>query len=258
MEEPTTTAGKIKFNRLLPYWAVLQTDLKQTLHSWVFRLWVLIAVVAAGGSIVYKVGIHREAGIVQTASVQTGHLLRGLVIGSIGLVALLAVSSISAERSTVADAVLSRGISRQQYFLAKWHSRLTVILATFALLAGGVLVAHHFLFDQDLTLSGGFVVIAMVAAALAVIVSWGVTIGALSHSTVIAITLFWLLLYGGFVGLSMLPESYPSPDRLLSRLRFVLRGQYESGLLMQTLIVSGVLSGIAAVVGMVGFGRKDV
>jgi ABC-2 type transport system permease protein len=93
MDAPTGTT-KIRFNRLLPYWAVLQTDLRQTLRSWVYRLWVMMAVLTAGASLVYKFGVHQEAGIVQTASAHSGNMIRGLVIGSLGLVALLAVSGV--------------------------------------------------------------------------------------------------------------------------------------------------------------------
>ena len=34
----------VRFNRFLPYWAVFQTDLRQTARSWVYRLWVLMDV----------------------------------------------------------------------------------------------------------------------------------------------------------------------------------------------------------------------
>src|SRR5581483_7107576 len=141
MDAPATASVNvtIRFNRFLPYWAVLQTDLRQTVRSWVYRLWVLLVLAAAVGSILYKFGAQREAGIVQTASVQTGDLLRGLVAASLALVALFAVRS--------------RGISRHQYFLAKWHARLVVVLGTFVVLAAVVLTAHHFLFDSDLSLA---------------------------------------------------------------------------------------------------------
>jgi ABC-2 type transport system permease protein len=77
----------IRYSRFLPYWAVLQTDLRQTVRSWVYRLWVLLCIIAASASILYKFGVHRDAGIVQSASVQTGDLMRGLVVGSLGLIA---------------------------------------------------------------------------------------------------------------------------------------------------------------------------
>ena len=35
----------------------------------------------------------------------------------------------------MADSVVSRGISRYQYFLGKWHSRLVVVLGTFFVIA---------------------------------------------------------------------------------------------------------------------------
>jgi hypothetical protein len=259
MDAPTATVNvTIRFNRFLPYWAVLQTDLRQTVRSWVYRLWVLLVLAAAAGSVVYKVGAQREAGIVQAASVQTGDLLRGLVAVSLALVALLAVSGVSSERATVADAILSRGISRHQYFLAKLHARSAAVLGTFAALATVVLLAHHFLFDSDLSLAGGFAAVVMVAAVLVVVVSWGVTIGALSNGTVIGITLFWLALYGGIFLLSLLPEPYPTPDRVLGRLKFVLRGQYDPAVVTQMVAASAVLSGLAAAVGLVGFSRRDV
>ena len=42
--DAATTPTPVRFNRLLPYWAVLQTDLRQTARSWVYRLWVLVTV----------------------------------------------------------------------------------------------------------------------------------------------------------------------------------------------------------------------
>ena len=273
---------KIRFNPLLPYWAVLQTDLRQTLHSGVYRLWVVMAVLAVGGSVVYKLGAHQISGITHYAAEHGGNALRGLVIGSLGLVALLAVAGIGGERATVADAVLSRGISRHQYFLAKWHSRMAVILSTFLALSGVTLVALHYLFADEISLAGGLVAAATLAAALAVVVTCGVTIGALTNGTVMGITLFWVLLYGSIVGVSLLPESHPvvkhlllvergadgpaarsgeaapTSDRVFGRLKNVLGGKYDKQAFTEVLILSGGLCAAAAAVGMIGFGRKDV
>ncbi len=252
----------VRFNRFLPYWAVLQTDLRQTLRSWVYRLWVLMTVCAAAGFLLYRVGGHNESGLFQSAAAQCGELFRFLVVGSLALVVVLAVSAVSAERGTVADSVLSRGISRHQYYLAKWHARLAVVVATFAALAAGVLVGGYFLFKtdaaSDLSLAGGLFAVVAVSAVLAVIVSWGVTIGALTNGTVLGITVFWLLLYGAGFLLTLLPEPWPSPDRELGRLKFVLQGQYNPARLTELLLVSAVASVVAAAVGVLGFARRDV
>lgn len=253
-----TATTRIRFNPLLPYWAVLQTDLRQAVRSWVYRLWVLMCVLAAGGFMIYKVGIQRELGVAQSASVQTAHLLSGTGVGGLGLIALLAVSGISSERSSVADAVLCRGISRHQYFLAKWHARVFVVVSTFVVLAAAILTLHDSLFDPDLTTAGGAVAVGLVALMLTVIVSWGVTIGALASGTVTGITLFWVLLYGGLALLSLLPVSYSTPEHLLGLLKNILRSQYDSSRMVEFAGIALTLSAAAAVVGLIGFSRKDV
>ena len=252
----------LRFNKFLPYWAVFQTDLRQTFRSWVYRLWVFMTVLAAGGFLLYRVGLQKEAGIFQSAATQCGELFRIIVVGSLALIVVLAVSAVGAERGTVADSILSRGISRHQYFLAKWHARLAVVVATFAVLAVAVLTASYFLFksdaETDLSFVGGAAAVVAVCAVLFVIVSWGVTIGALTNGTVLGITVFWLVLYGAGFLLSLLPEQYPSPDRELVRLKFVLRGQFSGTLLTDIILGSAMLSGLAAAIGVVGFSRRDV
>ncbi|MBA4190783.1 MAG: ABC transporter permease [Planctomycetaceae bacterium] len=252
----------LRFNKFLPYWAVFQTDLKQTVRSWVYRLWVIMTVFASGGFLLYRVGLHSEAGIVQSAAVQCGDLFRIMVMGSLALVVVLAVSAVGAERGTLADSILSRGISRHQYFLAKWHARLVVVVATFTALAVGVLIAGYFLFksdaESDLSLSGGIAAVLAVAAVLAIIVSWGVVVGAMTHGTVLGITVFWLLLYGvGFL-LTLMPEPWPSPERELARLKFVLRGQFNELLIANLVAASVVLCAVAGTLGLMGFSKSDV
>jgi hypothetical protein len=125
-----------------------------------------------------------------------------------------------------------------------------------------VLVAGYFLFrddaESDLSLVGGLAAVVAVCAVLAVIVSWGVVIGALTNGTVLGITVFWLLLYGAGFLLTLAPEPWPSPDRELSRMKFVLRGQFNEVFLGNLVLGSLVLSAAAAVVGLVGFSRRDV
>ena len=248
----------LKFRRWLPYWAVLQTDLRQTTRSWVYRLWVIVSLLAAVGYLLYRYGIYREAGIIQSASAHTSDLLRWIAIGSLALIVVLTVSSIASERGTLADSVLSRGISRYQYFLAKWHARTVVVVATFAMLAGLMLLGSYCLLSEDLTFTGSLMAIATVSVFLFAIVAWGVTLGALTNSTVLGIAILWVALYGTGFLVTLLPASYPSPEQVLSRLPHVLRGQYSVDALSELAMVSGIATGIAAIVGMIGFSRKDV
>lgn len=253
-----------RFNRFLPYWAVLQTDLGQTLRSWVYRLWLIMMALAAVGYVLYKLGA-ANAGEYQSVAVQTDDLLRALAIGSLSLISLLAVSSISSERGTIADSILSRGISRYQYFLAKWHARVVVVLATFVSVSAAVLVAYSVLFTAsttgsgvNLTLWGGVAAVAMLAAVLMVVVSWGVAIGAVSNGTVIGITVFWIVIFGGMVALSRLPSDYPNLKWLIDGLRNVLRGGLDSADVLRFLAAAVVLAVVGALVGLGMFARRDV
>ena len=152
--DAVTPTKPVPINRWLPYWAVFQADLHQTLRSWVYRVWVLVSCAAAVGYLLYRFGLAHEAGIEQPASRLIADLLRWTLLGSITLIVVLTAGSISSERGTMADSVLSRGISRHQYFLGKWHSRLAAVLGTFLSMSGVILVASLFLLHEDLSLRG--------------------------------------------------------------------------------------------------------
>ena len=258
MDVPTTIPA-IKINRFLPYWAVFQADMRQTLRSWIYRLWVLLTLAAAVGYLLYRFGAKQVAGMVTPAPEMLGDLLTWVIWGSVTLIIVLTAGTISGELGTMADSVLSRGISRYQYFLGKLHSRLVVILSTFFVLAvvalGGAFLLLH---SDSLTIMGSLVAVALVGALLVMVITCSVSVSALSTSTVMSITLVWLVLYGvGFL-MSLLPAHYPAPDRALQSLPNVLKGFYD--LHMISRLVSGALSLslLIALAGMIGFARKDV
>jgi ABC-2 type transport system permease protein len=260
MDVPETAIAKpFRPVRLLPYWAVFQMDLHQTLQSWVYRVWVLLSALAAVGYLLYRFGAYRESGMVQPASDLMSDLLRWTVLGSVTLIIILTAGSISSERGTMADSVLSRGISRYQYFLGKWTSRLTSVLGTFFLLASVVLIGSFcLLHDDNLSPIGSVVALLTVAALLMIVITCGVTISAISNSTLLSVAVLWLVLYGtGFV-LHLLPETYPSPDRALHHLPNILRGHYDWATVGRLLWGAGLTSLIIAFVGMFHFGRRDV
>jgi ABC-type transport system involved in multi-copper enzyme maturation permease subunit len=249
---------KVRINRLLPYWAVFQADVHQTLRSWVYRTWVLVSVLAAVGYLLYHVGIYQKAGIIQPASTLVSELLRWTVLGSVTLIIALTAGAISSERGTMADSVLSRGISRYQYFLGKWHARLTTVLGTYFILSLLALAGGFFLLHEDMKLIGSLMAVATVGALLAAVVSCGVTVSAMVNSTVLGIAILWFALYGTGFALSLLPARVPSPDRLLAQLPDVLRGFYNVNALGRMIGWSALGSSVIAFVGLVYFSRRDV
>jgi hypothetical protein len=248
----------VTFNRWLPYWAVFQSDVRHTLQSWVYRFWVLLAVLAAAGYMLYSFGIYHEAGIVEKASLNVSHLLRWIILGSTVIICVLTAGSISSERGTMADSVLSRGISRHQYFLGKWHARLATVLGTFFALGILILISALFLLHEDLSWHGSSVALLTVAALLGAVITCGVTVSAIANSTVLGIAILWSILCAAGFLLSLLPSRYPSPDRTLTRLPYILQGQYDFTSLAQFVGWSILASFFIALIGMICFSRRDV
>jgi ABC-type transport system involved in multi-copper enzyme maturation permease subunit len=254
MDAPAPTKP-VKIRRWLPYWAVFQYDVRQTLQSWVYRTWVLVSLLAGGGYVFYVFGVHNEAGIVQSASLVISDLLRWTVLGSVTLIILLTVGSIASERGSVADSVLSRGISRYQYFLGKLHARLVTVLGTYFVLGAAALAAGYFLLHEDLSWSGSLVALGTVAALLATVVTCGVSVSAMVNNTLLGSAVLWMAVYGtGFV----LSQPHRPLHSLLNNLTHMLRGFYD---LSAQAHMAGWAAGVCAVftlVGMVCFARRDV
>src|SRR5437588_839542 len=249
----------VRMNRFLPYWAVFQADLKQTLKSWIYRVWVLVSLGAAVGYLLYRFGAKQVGGFVQPAPEMISDLLNWVALGSVTLVIVLTAGAICSERGTMADSVLSRGISRYQYFLGKWHARLVVVLATFFVIALLALVGSFFmLHSESLSLTGSAIALATVASLLCMVITCGVSVSALSNNTVVSIAIVWMVLYSAGFALSLLPESYPSPDRALQALPRVLKGFYDWQMVSRLVSGALALSLLVALAGMFGFSRRAV
>src|SRR5262245_29452373 len=147
-----TSNAKPRFLRWLPFIAVFQTDLRQTPRNWVWRMWVAASLGAAFCYLIYRFGVYREGGILQSASRVFSDLLHWIVLGSLTLIVVFTAGAISADRGTLADSVLSRGISRCQYFLAKLSARMVSVLCTYFALCILVLIGCHFLLHDQLSL----------------------------------------------------------------------------------------------------------
>jgi ABC-type transport system involved in multi-copper enzyme maturation permease subunit len=247
----------VAINRWLPYWAVFQADVGLTFQSWVYRVWIALVLMAAAGGLAYRLGLQQEAGVEQPQAKHFSSLLQGAVLASIAFVVVLAASSINSERATMADSILSRGISRRQYFLGKWHARLVTVLGAYLTLSVLALTGSLFL-HADVTFDGSLVALATIGALLAVVVSAGVMVSAVTSNTLLGVALLWAALYGGGYALSWLNKLTVTPDLVLARLPHILRGNYD---LEGNGVLIGWCAGVSCVMGLVGmvcFSRRDV
>jgi ABC-2 type transport system permease protein len=251
--------NRVRFNRFLPYWAVFQSDFKATLHSWIYRVWVLLSLAVAIGYLLYRFGAARVSGMIQSAPDTVGDLMHWVIYGSITLIIALTAGTICSERGTMADSVLSRGISRYQYFMGKLHSRLALVLLTYFFQGGLALIAAcYMLHSEAMTLHGSLAAMLVVASLLVFVVTFGVSVSAMSSNTLVSIAVVWMTLYGGGFILSQLPGAFLSPERAMQSLPNVLKGWYDWNALSRFMLTTLGLAGGTALVGMFYFSRRDV
>ena len=258
MDAPPTVKA-MKVNRFLPYWAVYQADLRQTLRSWLYRLWVLLSLGLALGYLLYRYGAKQVGGFNEQASDLMSQLIHWIALGSVTLIILLTAGSISSERGTAADSVLSRGISRFQYFLGKWHARLTAILGTFFVMGVIILTASLcMLHGENLKIMGAVMALTAVTAILAAVITCGVTVSAITNTTLVSIAIGWIVVNAAGFVLSLMPAAYPTPDRILKNIPYILQGHYEVNAIGRLILASMGVSFVAALIGMFCFSRRDV
>jgi hypothetical protein len=281
-------------------------------RSWVLRAWFMLTVLVAlvtmldhgdapakserpGGAVL--------AALLHPVDTTTGeaHTLRELlkfyIVIWVSFIIVLTGGTISSELGVVADSVLSRGISRWQYFLGKWTARLTAVLGVYLLVivptalvlwvsagparsndtpveqvAAADVDVEEPRFDSDdsrvepaafvpnrsLSLGGVLFAVAEVAALLALVVTCSIAFSASFGNTVISIGVGWVTVYGTGLILSILDVTRFSPARLLREMPDLVRGQFVA--VDQCWLLSGWVAltlGVMTASGIV-FTRRDV
>jgi ABC-2 type transport system permease protein len=257
MDTPTAAAN-VRYYRFLPYVAVLQTDLRQTPKNWVWRTWVFASVIAAVLYLTHRFAMYREAKFLQTVDKVVANLLNWTALGTVTLVVAFTSGAIATERGTLADAVLCRGISRYQYFLAKLHARLLAVLGTYLVMTLSLLGIAGFVFPGLLTVEGCAAALGSIGAILTAIVCFGVTTSAVCGSTVLSVSLLWVGLYSLGFFLTFLPDGYMTPDRLIDSVPRILRGVFDRTELWRLTLAALGTAAVATTAGLIRFSRSDV
>lgn len=249
---------EIEYRKWLPYWAVFQADMHQTIHTWTYRAWLAASLMVLAGFFTYKVGVYKEAGIIQPGSAFMLQAMRYTVLGCFTLVVVLTAGCISSERGTLADSVLSRGISRYQYFLGKLHARLTTVLGTFLFLGTATILGCRLFLHEDLSITGSMIALVVICALLVTVVTSCVTVSAIFNSTAVSILTVWTLLFGVSLGLSYFPHVHLSPEVTLQTLPHMIKGEYDIKNLGQLFLWAVGISGGISLVGMGWFAHRDI
>jgi hypothetical protein len=251
-------------SRWLPFWSILEMDLKQTLRGWLYRIGLFAALAISIGVLLNRAAVHREVGVPQYASVHVGDFLHYSVIFGAALAAIFTASAIAGERGNVADSILCRGVGRWHYFLGKWTSRLVAVLGGYLAVGLLFMVACVFVLKSDVGFEGCLVGLILVGSVLTLMVSATITLSATVNNTMLCLGMMLLLLYGLMALVWLVPMGNFTLTRFLNTLPVIIRSPQPGSLalpMMPYLKFAGyvALSGFGiACLGMLHFMRKDV
>jgi hypothetical protein len=241
-------------------------DLRQTLRGWLFRLGLLAAVLVSVGVLLNRAAVHRQAGIVQFASVHVGDFLQYSILFGAALCAIFTSGAIVGERGTMTDSVLCRGVGRWHYFLGKWAARMMTVVGGFLAVGMLYMVACVFVLRSDLDFDRCLVALILVAAVLSLMVSLTIAVSATVSNTLLCVGLTLFLLYGLMAFLWLVPVGTFTLTTFLNAFPVIIRASDPDSTnfvppMYPYLKFAGQLalaSCGAAFLGMLIFIRKDV
>jgi ABC-type transport system involved in multi-copper enzyme maturation permease subunit len=235
-----------------PFRALVSNDIANQFRSWLVRGWL------AGSALVALI-------VVVTASGQTTEASR-VVSGGLSLylfalsvvVILVAASAVSSEAGVLADAILSRAVTRDDYLLAKFTARLLVIGAAYlAVVAPFVALTARYT-ENDLTAAGTALGVLMVLFLLLFLGTLGVALSAALNNTVLAVAVLAVCWYFAGAALSFLEVGFLSPEEIVNDLDAMVAGRFELGREIARLGTLYALSALTLAVSVVNFRRRDV
>jgi hypothetical protein len=232
---------------------------RQTWRSWAFRVGLLLLATLAIGYVLHRAAIYHQAGIMQAATTLLTELFQACLVLGPTLMLILSASTIAAERGTLADSVLSRGISRYAYFLGKWQGRISALLMGLALL--GIVVeflAWTLLRHDDLSVLGSLWALALLVSVMAAVASVGILFSAVCLNTALALLLAWVVVHSAAALLWLSGLTAIHPQALWTWFPLLVRGHYDTWALLRAIGWAWLVAGVSALLGLVHFSRCDL
>jgi len=264
----SSTSIALPPSRWLPLWSILEMDLKQTVKGWLYRMSLLVVLIISVGVLLNRAAVHREAGVVQYASVHVGDFLHYTVIFGAALSALFTAGAIAGERGNLIDNTLCRGVGRWHFFVGKWASRSVAVLGGFLLIGLIFMVASVFILKSDLDFDHCLVALVLVGSVLWLMVSATMAVSASVNNTLLCLGIVLFTLYGLMALLWLVPMGNFTLLRFLNALPHIIRssdGSAPPGTYVLPMLPYLKLAGYIALtgcgcaaVGMWYFMRKDV
>ena len=232
---------------------LLRYDLGQMSRSWIVRLWV--ALLAIPALFVIAVAANEEELASETLAAYIAAVLAPL---SWLAVSIYAASAVSGESAVVADAILSKAVTRSEYLWAKLAARVGVTLVVYGLVTVPFAILLTKYAVPDTTVTGLVLGLCMVAALLAFLASLGIMLSTLFKNVQLAVLCVLVAVLLSGLAFQFLGLRWMSTTAVLEHLPETFRGQTNKWVEARVLVVFLGLTVIAGATALSVFRRKDL
>jgi ABC-type transport system involved in multi-copper enzyme maturation permease subunit len=233
--------------------AILRYDLGQLARSWLVRIWVALLVAPA---LFLTVVASTEN---ELASETLGAYLGAVLAPLSGVaVAVITAAAVSGESGIIADAILSRSVTRTEYLWAKIASRIGVTLGLyFAIVIPLIYLVTRYAVN-DVSAAGVLVGVLMVAVLLGFLAALGITLSTLMRNVLMAVLVLLLVIVSSGVVLQFLGLTWLSTTAVLNDLPDTFRGDTAAWDSVRVLLLFPMMSVLALAAAVWTFRQKDL
>lgn len=236
----------------LPFFAILETDLRLTMRSWLVRIWLVLI----GAQTLFFIAVSSDSGMTKyeglAALLGTFPLLWSTII------IVFSGGAVSSESGVVADSILSKAIRRRDYILAKLAARVGVVVGLFLLatIPAALILIQNARGPMDTI---GFLwAYTLIGLMLILITSLAVSFSTLFDRTLVAVIVVWFVWYMAGTVTALFKAEYLSPLAIVDSLPSLIQGEYKTTTVLRSVIGYLVMASGAIGVALLHFTRKDV
>ena len=204
---------------LMPYLTIVQADLMSLFKRRLTYGWLI------AGVFLEVITVLTATAFNYTSAVITNGLSYFVYIWSMLMIAVTA-STVSSESGELADSIMSKSVKRHDYILAKFSSRIMYVLTIYSAITAVLVVGAVRLAIEDYEIYGLIASILLVALALVLLTTLGVTLSTFISNSVIAIISLLILWYAMTIFFPILDLELLSPGNMMIVLPDIIQGTW--------------------------------
>ncbi len=234
----------------MPFLAIVQVDLQYLFRSRITYGWLIV------GVFLQVIRVLSAPWVMGTSLIVVQGLGDFIFIWSMLIIGITA-SAVSSETGELADSIMSKSVQRHEYMMAKFTSRIMYVMTIYLLISGVLVGASTRLLENDYDTSGLVAALLLVALALIMLTTLGVTLSMVTSNTVISIVSLLVLWYSMTIFLPLLDLEFMSPSSMMNELLDIIQGEW-TGEEWKIAAIFGGISIIAMFLSVLYFSIKDL